>query len=153
MDVPLPGLVGDIEDQVVVGGNQGNKGDFLPLHDLQNLLGPEGSGRVDVDRGADIGEGEGEEGGVDVAKGHDIHAHIPLVEPEVHGVDQEEGDVGFMGAQHPFGFTGGAGGIDEYPCVRRGDRCVRFTVGCLVQQRFVFLVARFGLVHHNVVLR
>ena len=67
-----------VQNQVVVGRNQGNKGDFLAFDDLQNLIGPEGPGRVNINRGADIGEGEGEKSGVDVAQGHDVHAHVVL---------------------------------------------------------------------------
>jgi hypothetical protein len=136
-----------------VGRDQGNEGDLFPFHDLQDLLGAEGSGRMNVHRGADVSKGEGEEGGVDVAQGHHVHAHVLLVEPEVHGIDQEKGDVGFMGANHSFGFSGGSGGINQNPGVPGGHRYVRFIFRCPVNHRFVFPVTVPGLIHHDIVLR
>ena len=83
---------------------------------------------MDVGRAADVNKGEGEKGGVNVANRHDIQTNVMLVKAEIRGIDEIKCDVGFMGANHPFGFAGGAGGVDQNPGVRGRDLGFGFTI-------------------------
>ncbi len=61
-----------------------------------------------------------------MAQRHDVHAEIVFIEPEVHGIDQIEGNMRGMGANHAFGFTGRTGCVDQDPGVLRCHRNLGF---------------------------
>ncbi len=108
---------------------------------------------MDVGRAPDVGEGEGEEGRVDVAQGHDVQADVVLVEPEIDGIDEIERDVRLVGAHDALGRAGGPRGIDQDPGILRLDGCLWLALRRIAQQRLVLPVSPPLLAYDNIVLR
>ncbi|VTR68814.1 hypothetical protein DESC_720192 [Desulfosarcina cetonica] len=124
-----------------MGRDQGDEGDPLLLDDSEQIRGLEGERRMEVHAAAQIDENEGVEGRIDMAKGHDIQAVVIRVEFHFQGIDQIEGDVRFMGADHPLGLARGAGGVNQDPWIGRQDGRHGLFFRRAGNEAFVFTVA------------
>jgi len=107
---------------------------------------------MDINRAADVGKREGKKSGVNMANGHDIQAKVLLIKAEINATDEIKCYVGFMGAHHSFGFSGGAGRVNQNP----GVCGCHFSIGFAVRRTFnkilVWLVSLNRLSDDNVVL-
>jgi len=71
-----------------MGRNKRDKGDLFSFYNSQNFSGFERAGRVNINGGPNVGKGEGEKGGIDMAQRHHIHTDVMVVETKVNGIDE-----------------------------------------------------------------